>query len=200
METQVFPLISVYDLAVPEGNGQNATSLGVNNVYFTISLSKEPVQEVSVHYATADGTAKGGDGVPANNYDYFPTSGDVRFLPGDNTNKLILVTFWTDNVVEANETFTLVLSQPVGGMLLKSVVTATIQDDDAVPPPTVSLTQTPSSKDSDPTSATFLFIANVSPATFQCSLDGSSYVTCSSGITYTGLGTGSHTFNVKATD
>ena len=51
----------------------------------------------------------------------------------------------------------------------------------------------------DATTATFVFSAN-EPATFECSLDGAPFGVCQSGIQYTGLGLGQHTFDVRATD
>ena len=54
----------------------------------------------------------------------------------------------------------------------------------------------------DPTasgSASFKYTDALAGVTFKCSRDGSSFSTCaSSGVTYTGLGDGTHTFQVKA--
>jgi hypothetical protein len=52
---------------------------------------------------------------------------------------------------------------------------------------------------SNQTTATFNFSAD-KPASFQCSLDGAAFATCSGPKTYSGLADGSHTFQVKATD
>lgn len=49
------------------------------------------------------------------------------------------------------------------------------------------------------TSATFSFSAS-EPSTFQCRLDGGPFAPCTSPITYSDLTTGSHTFQVSATD
>lgn len=69
---------------------------------------------------------------------------------------------------------------------------------DTVPPDT-----TLSSVPSNPTfatSAAFSFSSPDATATFQCQLDGSSFTTCTSGISYSGLSTGNHTFTVRAID
>jgi hypothetical protein len=50
------------------------------------------------------------------------------------------------------------------------------------------------------TSASFAFTSTEASSTFQCSLDGAQRVACTSPQAYTGLSTGSHTFNVWATD
>lgn len=47
--------------------------------------------------------------------------------------------------------------------------------------------------------ALFRFAAN-EPATFECSLDGAPFATCSSPLQLTGLATGPHTFRVRAVD
>jgi parallel beta-helix repeat protein len=50
------------------------------------------------------------------------------------------------------------------------------------------------------TGASFAFTSTESPSTFECKLDAAAYASCSSPKAYTALGTGSHTFSVRATD
>jgi hypothetical protein len=50
------------------------------------------------------------------------------------------------------------------------------------------------------TSAAFSFTASEPGATYQCRIDGGSYSTCTSPKSYSGLATGAHTFDVRATD
>jgi len=61
------PSVSVDDVSVDEATG---------TLQFTVSLSAPCGSAVSVHYATADGTAKAGS-------DYVPTSGTAQFGPGE---------------------------------------------------------------------------------------------------------------------
>jgi hypothetical protein len=49
-------------------------------------------------------------------------------------------------------------------------------------------------------SASFGFSSSETGSTFQCSLDGAAFASCTSPKDYTGLSEGSHTFEVKATD
>jgi hypothetical protein len=50
------------------------------------------------------------------------------------------------------------------------------------------------------TAATFTFISSVQGSSFQCSLDGATPTSCTSPQSYSGLGSGAHTFSVQATD
>ncbi|HEX5782294.1 MAG TPA: right-handed parallel beta-helix repeat-containing protein [Solirubrobacteraceae bacterium] len=58
----------------------------------------------------------------------------------------------------------------------------------------------PSGGETDSTTATFDFVANVSEAAFECSLDMAPFAPCESPVTYTGLAVGDHVFRVSATD
>jgi hypothetical protein len=50
------------------------------------------------------------------------------------------------------------------------------------------------------TTATFEFIASESSSTFECSLDGAAFASCTSPATHSGLAEGPHSFRVRATD
>ena len=77
------------------------------------------------------------------------------------------------------------------------MMSADITLSDGIPPETT-ITAAPPSLTSSVT-ADFSFIASEA-ATFECRLDSGSYLACSSPVTLTGLGEGSHTFAVRAID
>lgn len=110
------------------GSG-NATTTAV----FNIGLSKSSSQAVTVHYATANGTALAGS-------DYSAISGTITFAPGE-TFRTVAVPVLRDTVAEPTETFSLVLNNASGATLARSSAIATIQDDDnaTIPPPSVSI-------------------------------------------------------------
>jgi hypothetical protein len=89
---------------------------------FTVSLDAPSSSLVSVDFATADGSAINGS-------DYVTAAGRITFAPGETT-RTILVATVNDNVPEPTETFTLILSNPVGATIAAGQGVATIMDDD----------------------------------------------------------------------
>ncbi len=91
---------------------------------FTVSLSPAASLEVSVSYATADGTAEAGS-------DYESASGTLTFSPGETT-RTVSVTVNGDDEAEADETFTLTLASSPNGSIdpQNSSAQAVIANDD----------------------------------------------------------------------
>jgi hypothetical protein len=115
-------------IAVAIGNATAAEGSGGATVFaFAVTLSAPSDAPVSVGYDTADGTATIAD------QDYSATSGRLVFDPGQ-TEKSIAVDVAADATPERDETFTLVLSSPLGAELGGTVVdTVTIANDDFPP-------------------------------------------------------------------
>src|SRR5262249_10690037 len=95
------PAISVANVSLIEGNS------GTTYAVFTLSLSVPTTQQVTVNFATANGTATAGS-------DYTARSGAVTFAPGV-TAQTVSVAVTGDTLVESDETFKLLLSSPVNG-------------------------------------------------------------------------------------
>ncbi len=102
--------VSVSDASAAEGD----------SVVFTVSLSATSSQQVTVDYATSDGTATAGE-------DYTVTSGTLTFQAGETT-KTISVPITDDTEDDGGETFTLTLSNASGADLGDAEATGTIRD------------------------------------------------------------------------
>jgi hypothetical protein len=88
------PTINIADLTTYEGqNGE-----------FTVTLSSASATNITVNYATSDGTALAGS-------DYTATTGTLTIAAGQTTAK-IPVPITNDGIAENNETFNLTLSNP----------------------------------------------------------------------------------------
>jgi hypothetical protein len=84
---------------------------------------------VSVQWTTAEGTAIS-SGNPGNR-DFAAASGTLTWAAGDGASKTINVSVNGDTTVEPNETFTVVLTNPVAATLSGTGIgTGTITNDD----------------------------------------------------------------------
>ena len=92
---------------------------------FAVTLSRAASGTLTVNYATSDGTATAGT-------DYTSTSGTLTFTAGESS-KTIEVTVLDDSHDEGEETLTLRLSDPSGGVLTDSEATGTIENTDPMP-------------------------------------------------------------------
>ena len=94
------------------------------NMTFTVSLDKSGIAPITVDYATSDGTAEAGS-------DYTSVSGTITFASGE-TSKSVIVPISGDNILEADESFTVTLSNVTGtANLLDGSGTGVIENDDA---------------------------------------------------------------------
>ena len=108
------------ELSVADAEGTEGTDTAIA---FTVTLAPAAATGVTVHYATADGTAT----APA---DYTSTSSTLTFEPGQ-TSKTVEVPIADDDEEDSGETFTLVLSDPSGAVLADAEATGTIRNTEA---------------------------------------------------------------------
>ncbi|MDJ0731850.1 MAG: Calx-beta domain-containing protein [Crocosphaera sp.] len=113
------PSLSIHDVSRLEGSRSKKPT----NFQFTVSLSQSSNQTVKVNYATANGTAIASS-------DYTATSGILTFNPGE-TSKLVKVKVTKDRIAEADETFTLNLSNASNATLADDSAIGTILNDDS---------------------------------------------------------------------
>ena len=115
-DDESLPTISVSDASATEGDA----------VEFTVSLSAASGEQVTVQYATSDGTAEGAT-------DFTAASGTLTFEANE-TSKTVSVATTNDSADEENETLTLTLSSPTNVTLGDGTATGTINDDDDASP------------------------------------------------------------------
>ena len=97
-------------------------------------------------------------------------------------------------LTDGSHTFAVRARDPDGNLSAAQSYTWTVD--------TTAPNQTITSKPPNPsnsTSPSFSFSSN-EPATFECSLDGAAFASCTSPQSYTGLADGSHSFQLRATD
>jgi hypothetical protein len=114
------PALAVADAAVAEGNS------GGTQANFVVTLSPASNSPVTVAYVTTDGSASA-------RTDYVHTAGTLTFAPGQ-TSRTISVLVNGDRLVEADETFSVMLSQSAGATIADAQGLGTIRNDDAAGP------------------------------------------------------------------
>jgi len=108
--------VSIADVITTEGN-KNQKAMN-----FAVTLNKASSQTITVHYNTQSGSALPGS-------DYVTQSGMVTFAP---TVKKVYISIAIngDKVFEPDETFTVILSNPVNAVITDGEGTGTIANDD----------------------------------------------------------------------
>jgi hypothetical protein len=115
------PRLSIGDAEIAEGNA------GTTPLTFTVSLSERATTEITVDYATDDGSATAAT-------DYQATSGTLAFAPGE-TSKTLNVSINGDTDAEGEESLLVHLTNPAGAIVEQETATGTITNDDGAPPP-----------------------------------------------------------------
>ena len=130
------PSVSIGDVIKSEGNSGSTTLL------FPVTLSTSSTQSVTVNFATQNGTAIAGGSVP---FDYTARVGTLTFLPGQTTRNISVIVRG-DLYSEADETFTLNLSNANNATIDDGSATGTITNDDGFGLPTISTQDVPISE------------------------------------------------------
>ena len=121
-QTSTTPALSINNVSLPEGNS------GTTAFNFTVTLSAPPTADVTVQYATVNGTATSADN------DYAPASGTLVFTAGTSTlTQTISVLVTGDTKPEADQTFTVHLSNATNATIATADGTGTILNDDITP-------------------------------------------------------------------
>ena len=168
--------IAASDPITVELGGPSSVAEGATTTSYTVSLHPSgvtPTADLTVSYATADGTATAGD-------DYTATSSTLTFTQAAAGPQTFKVQTTGDNVDESEETFSVTISGPSGGggpapSLGTSSVTTTITDDDGTPT-SITLSVNPSSIGEDAGQTNIIVMAT---------LDGISTLATSTVVTIT---------------
>src|SRR5439155_222492 len=119
---------------------------------FPLSLAYASKNDLTFHYATADGTATAGS-------DYQAASGTLT-IPAGQTSGTITVLVNGDTIPEPNETFRVYLSSPTNANLTIGYATGTIVDDE----PRISITPSMSRSEGNTGQTPFAFAVTLSSA------------------------------------
>ena len=117
------PSLSIADVAIAEGNS------GTKTATFTVKLSKVSTSPVTYNIGTAASSATAG-------VDYVASNLVGQSIAAGVLSKTFVVTLNGDTTVEANETFSVIVSSVVGAAVSDGVAVGTILNDDG---PTLSI-------------------------------------------------------------
>ena len=117
--------ISINNTSVNEGDA------GTTNATLTVTLSAASASNITVNFTTTNNSALAGS-------DYVAQNGTLTFTPGQ-TSRTIVIVVNGDTTVEADETFFVDLSAPLGATLANARGVVTISNDDAALLPTLSI-------------------------------------------------------------
>jgi len=140
------PILRINDISRAEGN------TGTTAFSFLVTLSPASARAVTVHYATADGTAVAGS-------DYAAKTGVLTFTPGQ-TSKIVTVNVIGNTVVEPNEMFFVNLSRARGATIFDRQGMGAILNDDG---PTLRINNV-SLTEGNVGTMNFVFTVTLSPA------------------------------------
>ena len=109
--------VSISDASIAEGTG------GTSTATLTVTLSKASTETITVVYSTVEGTATSDD------FTMIPET-TLTFTPGE-TSKTFMVEIAGDVLDEANETFSVVLSNATAAAIGDATGTVRILNDDS---------------------------------------------------------------------
>jgi hypothetical protein len=178
----VLPGITVDDVRTKEGDGEAVT------FYFNMHLSTRIDSTVTVHYATADGSAH----APA---DYAAASGTVTFAPQENFAS-VTITVRGNTAVDGDRVFFFNLSDPSNATIEKAQASGTLVDDEQK----ITFAALPDKKLGDPPFAVSATASSGLPVSFAaagaCTVDGATVTLKAAGqCTITASQAGSALFN-----
>ena len=180
---QVF--ITLQDDSVPpvltiENGSRSEGNTGTVNSQFRVSYYPPSGRTATVDYSTRGLTATSG-------VDFQPVSGTLTFGPQTDTN-VIVVPIIGDQLDEFDETFNVVLSNPVGATIDGGPAVGTILDDDPAPLVSITDVSVPEGNAGGLTSAQFVLTLSAPSAKSPCVQASTSDGTATAGSDYVPFG------------
>jgi Calx-beta domain len=129
LDAQGLGTIANDDMKISIGNAIVTEDTAGPGAVFALTLSAPSLLDVTVNYATSNGSATAG-------LDYVAQSGTTTIQAGA-TNATITIPIIADIIDEDNETFNVNLTNPINAALANTKGVGTINDDDL--PPTISI-------------------------------------------------------------
>ena len=140
------PRVSINDVTVTEGNTGSVAAT------FTLTLSAASDVDVTVHYATANGTAAAGS-------DYTAAAGDV-IIPHGQISRTLSVAVTGDRLSEPTETYFVNLSAPINAGIADDQGVGTIVDNE----PRISISDVSKAEGKNRQTTQFTFTVTLSAA------------------------------------
>jgi hypothetical protein len=153
------PSITIHDASVTEGDNAFVPV----NMVFDVTLSNPASQDVTVDYATSNDTAVGSLGVFGG--DYHTTSGTLTFPANTKPTQHVTVAVRGDLTYEKDETFKVLLSNPVNATRATTSATGTIDENDPKPHLNIASTATAVEGDGSPILMAGLIVTLSNPST-----------------------------------
>lgn len=126
LDRTTVPTLLISNASVVEGGPGTTTQMLV-----PLNLFAATGRTVSVNFATSNSLATGGASCATRGVDYITTSGTITFQPGTSSMN-IPITICGDSNAEANEAFTVNLSNAVNGQFFTSTGVGSITNDDVL--------------------------------------------------------------------
>ena len=120
VDNESVPTLSIDDQSVPEGNAGATPALT-----FTVSLSGLSQSDVTVQYATSDGSGVAGT-------DYTAVAATELTIPAGQTSNTLTVNAIGNDIADGNKTFNVLLTSPSGATVLDGTGVGTVQDDEII--------------------------------------------------------------------
>jgi hypothetical protein len=194
LHSEILPLVTVIDGGYTwyvQGRNASGTGLWSDSMSFTIeSAVPAPNTTIDTHPANPSGSADA-------SFEFTSTPAGATFECKLDSGAFAVCTSPKAYSGLSDDSHTFQVRAVNSGVSDPTPATYTWTIDTTAPETTITTHPANPSGSAD---VTFEFTSSESGSTFECKLDSGTFAACTSPKTYTGLGLGSHTFEVRASD